>query len=208
MTPATDISIQDARAVYETNVFGVMAMVHAFVDLLIPTQGLIINVASMSANIPYVFGSVYSSSKAALASYSRTLRLEMRPFGVRVQTVMAGTVKSNMGISAKGRLPEDSLYQRVQHLYQARLGFSQKKNSAPMPTHKFAQRLVDDALRSEVSSFWRTWFGRPDWFYYGGMARLGYWGSFLGEWALEFWAWRTFKLYELEELVKRDRQSP
>jgi 1-acylglycerone phosphate reductase len=95
--PATDINLDDARDVYETNVFGVMAMVSAFMDLIIPAQGLIINVASISALILYVFGSVYPSSKVALASYSRTLRIELRPFGVRVQDVMASTVKSNIG---------------------------------------------------------------------------------------------------------------
>ncbi|KAL9627448.1 MAG: hypothetical protein Q9164_007605, partial [Protoblastenia rupestris] len=115
VTPATDITLADARAVYETNVFGIMAMVTSFIDLLIPAQGLIINIASISALIPYVFGAVYASSKAAVASYSRTLRAELRPFGVRVQVVMAGTVKSNMGNAPKGGLPENSLYQRIRH---------------------------------------------------------------------------------------------
>lgn len=205
--PATDISLDDARAVYETNVFGVMAMVSSFIDLLIPAQGLIMNVSSASALIPYVFGSVYASSKAALASYSRTLRAELRPLGVRVQVVMAGTVKSNMGNAAKGSLPENSLYQRVKHLYEARLGYSQRPEANPMPTERFTKKLVDDVLRSEVPSFWRTWFGRSDWFYYGGMSRLVYWGSIVGEWAFDWSMWRRFKLYELEAIVKEERQA-
>ncbi|RYP20946.1 hypothetical protein DL765_002483 [Monosporascus sp. GIB2] len=179
VVPATDIDLADVRALYETNVFGVMVMVKSFVDLLVPARGLIINVASASAVVPYVFGSAYASSKAALVSYSRTLRQELRPFGVRVTIVMAGAVHSNMGNTTviKGSLPNDSLYAPVRHLYEARRGFSQQKKSSPMPTDAFARKLVDDVLRPEVPPFWRTWFGRPDWFWYGGMARLLYWGT-------------------------------
>jgi 1-acylglycerone phosphate reductase len=112
-----------------------MAMITSFIDLLVPAQGLIINVASISALVPYVFGAVYASSKAAVASYSRTLHAELRPFGVSVQVFMAGTVKSNMGNAPKGGLPKNSLYQRVRHLYEARLGVSQKE-SKPVSTDR------------------------------------------------------------------------
>lgn len=181
-----------------------MAMVSCFISLLLPTRGLIINIASISALVPYVFGSVYASSKAAVASYSRTLRAELRPFGVRVQVAMAGTVKSNIGSGKKEGLPEGSLYQRVRYLYEARLGYSQMREAGPMETDVFARKLVDDALKGEVSSFWRTWFGRPDWFYCGGQSRLVYWGSWLGEWALDFGVWRRFRLFELEAMVEVD----
>ncbi|RYO94792.1 hypothetical protein DL764_007770 [Monosporascus ibericus] len=209
VVPATDIDLADVRALYETNVFSVMVMVKSFVDLLIPARGLIINVASASAVVPYVFGSAYASSKAALVSYSRTLRQELRPFGVRVTVVMAGAVRSNMGNTAviKGSLPDNSLYAPVRHLYEARRGFSQQKKSGPMPTDAFARKLVDDVLRPEVPPFWRTWFGRPDWFWDGGMARLLYWGAVMGEWVLDLGAWRMFGLGELEEMVMTDRAS-
>ncbi|KAL8730388.1 MAG: hypothetical protein Q9181_004685 [Wetmoreana brouardii] len=205
VSPATDVLLADARAVYETNVFGTMAMVASFIDLLLPTQGLIINVASISALTPYVFGSVYASSKAAVMSYSRTLRAELRPFGVRVQVVMAGTVKSNIEVASKDYLPDNSLYQRVKHLFEARMGFSQKDEVNPMPTDQFARKLVENALKPEVPSFLRTWFGRSDWFYRGGMSRLVYWCSLLPEWVLDYQVWRRFRLYELEALVKHDR---
>jgi 1-acylglycerone phosphate reductase len=186
-----------------------MAMVQAFVDLLIPARGLIINIASASAVVPYAFGSVYASSKAALASYSRTLRLELRPFGVRVMVVMAGAVRSNMGNAdvVKGCLPEGSLYEPVRHLYEARRAFSQKAASGPVPTDEFARGLVESVLRAEVPGFWRAWFGRPDWFWAGGMARLLYYGSWVGEWVLDLGAWRKFGLRQLEEMVNVKRRE-
>ncbi|KAE8150734.1 hypothetical protein BDV25DRAFT_139564 [Aspergillus avenaceus] len=185
VTPAVDTDLADARAVYETNLFGVIATINAFIDILIPAKGLIVNISSASALIPYVFGSVYSSSKAALAAYSRTLREELKPVGVRVQVVMAGTVRSNMGKAVKGELAEGSLYEPVRHLYLARRGYSQKEGSRPMETGEFARRVVDCAVRDEVGGFWRVvGFGRQDWVFEGGMARLVGWGSWVGEWVV------------------------
>jgi len=192
--------------VYETNVFAVMAMTRSFIDLLIPTRGLIINVASISALVPYVFGSVYASSKAAVCSYSRTLRQELRPFGVRVQVVMAGAVQSNISANtARTRvLPSNSLYARVRHLYEARQGYSQSRASGSLPTKDFARKVVDKALAKEVTPFWRGYFGRPDWLYYGGMARLLWWGSALGEWVTDLGSWRTFGLRGLEAIIEME----
>lgn len=210
MVPATDLDVADARAVYETNVFGAMAMVAAFADLVVAARGLVVNVASASAVAPYVFGAVYASSKAALAAYSRTLRAELRPLGVGVVVVMAGAVRSNMGRAAARRgapLPPASLYARVRHLYDARLGFSQKPTAGPLPTADFARRLVDRLERPELPAFWRDWFGRPDWFWCGGMARLLYWGSALGEWVMDLGAWRMFGLRELQLIVERERHA-
>ena len=65
-----------------------------------------------------------------------------------------------------------------------------------METDVFAEKLVDAALREEVSVWWRRWFGRPDWWFEGGMARLVYWGSWLGEWALDLGARWKFGMRE------------
>lgn len=84
------MDLDDVRWMFEANVFGVMAMVKAFAPLLIATKGLIIMISSLSSVTPYLFASAYSASKGALNSYSRVLRMEMRPFGVRVMVSMTG----------------------------------------------------------------------------------------------------------------------
>lgn len=206
--PATDMAIATARAVYETNLFSVMALTSTFTPLLIPTRGLIINISSVSSFVPLIFGSAYASSKAALNSYSRTLRQELRPFGVRVMVAMAGTVQSNI---ASGRkkvgLPDGSLYARVSHLFEQRKGISQQAQSRPMETSEFARRLVDEASKGEVAPFWRSWFGRPDWFWCGGQSSVVYWSSWLGEWPFDFGTWRKAGLSELEAMVKEDERG-
>ena len=205
--PATDMAVATARAVYETNLFSVMALTSTFTPLLIPTRGLIINISSVSSFVPLIFGSAYASSKAALNSYSRTLRQELRPFGVRVMVAMAGTVQSNIASGKKKvGLPEGSLYARVSYLFEQRRGFSQQVQSRPMETMAFARKLVNEASKGEVAPFWRWCFGRPDWFWCGGQSRVVYWSSWLGEWPFEFGLWRQSGLSNLEAMVKEDER--
>jgi len=101
--PTTDIDIEEARSLYEVNVFGVMRMCKAFIHLLIASgNGKIINEGSIAGIIPITFSSVYNSSKAALAQYSDTLRIEVAPLGVKVITVGLFSIfgRSQMGGNA------------------------------------------------------------------------------------------------------------
>ncbi len=147
------------RETFETNVFSVMAMVQAFAPLLIAARGLVINIASLAAAAPYVFGSVYCASKGAVVSYSRCLRLELRPFGVRVMVAMTGTVRSNTAAQPRRALPPASIYLRVRDLFERRVTWSQ--NNATVGTDDYARRLVRDALKPETPILIRSWFGRP-----------------------------------------------
>jgi 1-acylglycerone phosphate reductase len=194
--------MDDVRATFETNVFSIMAMCQAFADQLIAARGLIINIASLAAVSPYIFGAVYCASKGAVVSYSRTLRQELRPFGVRVMVSMTGTVKSNTASQFARVLPENSLYKRINDVFQWRLTFSQ--TNATFPTDVFAKKLVSKALASEVPIWMRIWFGRPDWFWYGGMARFAWIGSWLGEWVGDITTYSLFKLDRLERMLKAE----
>jgi 1-acylglycerone phosphate reductase len=189
------------RLTFETNVFGVMAMVQAFAPLLIPAKGLIVNIASLAAVTPYVFGSVYCASKGALVSYSRTLRQELRPFGVRVMTVMAGTVKSNINYQTHRQLPEGSVYRPIEDTYRWRLTYS--STHASVTCDDFARQLVAAAQRREAPVWLRTWLGRPDWLWAGGMAGLAWFGTVMGEWLLDTWFYSRFKMAAFEKMLRR-----
>lgn len=196
--PATDIDMDEVRRTFETNVFGVMAMVQAFTPFLIPARGLIIMISSVSSVTPYIFGSVYCSTKGALNSYSRTLRQELRPFGVRVMVSMTGTVKSQIA-SLNRSLPPDSLYLPIKDAYARRLLFSQ--NNATIETHEYAAALVKEVLKGE--GWLGGWAGATtNWFWAGGMATLIWFARLLfGEWMLDLVSYRKFELHRLEGMV-------
>ncbi|KAK5996602.1 Short-chain dehydrogenase virD [Cladobotryum mycophilum] len=180
--PATDIELDDVRATYEANVFGPMLMCQAFIPLLIPARGLIINVSSISSVVPYLFRTVYSSTKGALNTYSRALRLELKPFNVRVMVAMAGTVKSNIGNHVKRQLPSTSIFRPIEDVFMQRLAFSQ--TNATMPTEVFARQLVNAALKGE-GYLGGLIGGSPNWFWAGGLSTLVRTLTWLPDWASE-----------------------
>ncbi|KAI8151187.1 hypothetical protein K4K49_009241 [Colletotrichum sp. SAR 10_70] len=181
--PATDINMDEVRQTFETNVFGVMAMVQAFVPLMIPSRGLIIMISSLSSVSP------------------RTLRQELRPFGVRVMVSMTGTVKSDIA-KLNRELPPNSLYTRVKDLYAKRLKFSQ--NNATVSTEDFASQLVAEALKGE--GWLGGWLGGArNWFWAGGMAGSVWLARLLfGEWLLDELAYKKFELPKLEAIVRKE----
>ncbi|OAR02068.1 hypothetical protein LLEC1_03390, partial [Akanthomyces lecanii] len=203
--PATDIEIDDVKRTFDANVFGPMLMCQAFVPLLIPARGLIVNISSLSAILPYLFASVYSASKAALDGYSRTLRLELKPFHVRVMVAVTGTVRSNITSHFVRELPSGSLYSPVRDMYDERIHFSQE--NSPMPADVYAKKLVAAALRGE------GWLGgllggTPDWFWAGGLANVAWFGqTFFPRRFVEFLTAITFKISKMAFKIAEARDK-
>ena len=79
---AVDTDVSSVEKMFGVNVFGPMRMVHHFHRPIVEAKGLIINICSVGGISPYVFGASYNASKAALAHYGNTLRVEMQPFGL------------------------------------------------------------------------------------------------------------------------------
>ena len=136
--PALEVEMHEVEATFAVNVFAVMAMSQAFAPLLIEAQGTIAMIGSLAGEMPYVFGSVYCASKAALHRYTDTLRLELKPFKVRVVNVVTGGVKSQIARTFR-MLRRDSIYLPVEKDFEKRLTHSQ---SLGMETDKYAKSVV------------------------------------------------------------------
>jgi 1-acylglycerone phosphate reductase len=161
--PALDVPLDDARACFETNLFGIIAITQSFIPLLIASKGLIINIGSLAGIVPYVFGSVYNASKAALHAYSRTLRLELEPFDVRVMVVVTGGVQSNIARTHR-ILPNGSLYLDIVGAFERRQTHSQE---GAMSHDVYARGVVKEALKGRPTKWlwrgnkaWLVWFVR------------------------------------------------
>jgi len=80
-----------ARAIFETNTFGVMAMTQAVIPAFRTRgSGIIVNVTSSAVLVPMPFVSVYTASKTAIEGFTGSLAYELRAFGVRVALVQPG----------------------------------------------------------------------------------------------------------------------
>lgn len=88
---ALNISLEDAHAVMNRNFFGTMLMCRAVVPGMITrNKGTVINFGSLNGHIGVSPEVVYGCAKAAILHYTRSLALEMRPHGVRVNAVSPG----------------------------------------------------------------------------------------------------------------------
>ncbi|KKY39338.1 putative nadph-dependent 1-acyldihydroxyacetone phosphate reductase [Diaporthe ampelina] len=78
--PALDVDVDELKRIFDVNLFGTVRVTQAFSTPLINRKGVIVNVGSLAAYAPYVFGSSYNASKAALLAFGNTLRIELSPW--------------------------------------------------------------------------------------------------------------------------------
>ena len=86
--------MQECRKLYNTNVFGLLAVTQSFLPLVRRAQGRIVNVSSLTTLLATPFHGIYSSAKMAVNGITDALRLEMKPFGVQVSLMIYGGVKT------------------------------------------------------------------------------------------------------------------
>lgn len=83
---------ETARALFETNTLGTLAMVQAVLPAFRERRaGVIINVTSSTTLKPLPLVGLYRASKAAVNAFTESLAAEVSPFGVRVHLVLPGT---------------------------------------------------------------------------------------------------------------------
>jgi len=90
--PLEYLAEKDLLRQFSVNVFGAMAMTRALLPLLRRARGRVVNVGSIAGRVTFPFLGPYSASKAALASLTATLRLELRSMGVQVCLVEPGSI--------------------------------------------------------------------------------------------------------------------
>jgi len=106
-TRPSNVALDEMRAVWDTNVFGVLAVYQAMLPLLRKTPGSrIVNVSSGVGSLttnsdsafPYrtIFGPVYPSSKTALNALTVAMAIELEPEGIKVNAVSPGFTRTNL----------------------------------------------------------------------------------------------------------------
>lgn len=99
--PVEEVSIDDARRQFETNLFGLARLC----QLVLPAmraagRGRIVNMSSMGGRLTFPTGGWYHASKYAVEALSDALRVEVAPFGVRVVLVEPGLIRTGFGAVA------------------------------------------------------------------------------------------------------------
>jgi NAD(P)-dependent dehydrogenase (short-subunit alcohol dehydrogenase family) len=90
-----EIAVDDAKAQFETNYFGVVRVTRAVLPGMRDRgRGHVITVGSLAGLVPVPFWGHYNASKFAVEGMMETLRHEVRPFGIQVAIVEPGSINT------------------------------------------------------------------------------------------------------------------
>ncbi|CCT76013.1 related to 1-acyldihydroxyacetone-phosphate reductase [Fusarium fujikuroi] len=150
-SPLVHSDINDAKALYDVNVWGSLRVTQAFIPLLVSTQGVILNIASMAGAVPLAW---QGNSKAAMTFISETLKIELEPLGVRVLTAMVGAINTEIYDGCDVVLPTDSWYKPIESIIRR-----QAKGELQLPNNEAvevtAASIVRDTLSGRRGKIWR-----------------------------------------------------
>jgi NAD(P)-dependent dehydrogenase (short-subunit alcohol dehydrogenase family) len=94
----------DFRGVYELNVFALFRLTKSVVRHMIRAKsGRVINVSSVAAKFGSAFNSAYSSSKAAVLGFTRSVARETAPLGITVNAICPWHVDTELVREAMAR---------------------------------------------------------------------------------------------------------
>src|SRR6266540_3455350 len=92
---AEESSIEQARAIFETNFFGIVRMTRAVVPhMRRQGAGRIINIGSVLGFLPAPYMALYAATKHAVEGYSESLDHELRTRGIRVSVIEPAYTKT------------------------------------------------------------------------------------------------------------------
>lgn len=96
-----DVPTEDARNQFEVNVFGLTQMIQEVLPSMRKNKsGRIINISSMAGKFSSPFMGWYHASKYSVEALSDALRVEVKPFGIKVCVIEPGLIRTDWGIIA------------------------------------------------------------------------------------------------------------
>src|ERR687890_87898 len=149
-----DISIEEIKAQFETNFFGVIRVTQQVLPVMRKQHsggGTIVNVSSVGGRIGVPILSAYQSTKFALEGLSESMSYELEPFGIRVVIIEPGFIRTNIinsSTSAKKDLDSKSSYfsltQKVKNHFKSMI-----ENASSSSPQEEGAKVILQAITSE-----------------------------------------------------------
>ncbi len=143
--PMEAVPAASLRNVFQVNVEGVLAVSQAFLPLLRERQGRLVQVSSVGARNTLPFAGAYCASKHALTAISDAMRMELRPWGIKVILVEPGSVATPIWTKGATRAPYletpevNALYREAMLAMQSKVASVAKRG---IPAERVAEFIV------------------------------------------------------------------
>ena len=142
-----DVPLADVRRAFETNFFGAVRMIQAFLPAMRERgSGAIVNVSSVAGIAAGPLSGFYSASKWALEAMSEALHLEVGHFGVRVLIVEPGSIQTSFGTNLVDHRWTDGPYRPLADQWTSA---SEVLTGGESPGPELVANAIADALESD-----------------------------------------------------------
>ena len=146
--PFEETPIELWREMFETNVFGLVAVTRkAIPRLRAAGGGVLCNVTSSSLFAPVPFYGPYRASKAAVSAIGESLRTELAPFGIRVLEIVPGPIDTDM-LQGSAEPPDalryDDYRPMAERAHQGRLNVGDMVTSTEDAAGAIVDTILDD----------------------------------------------------------------
>lgn len=145
-----EVTLEEARAQFETNFFGVLRCVRAVLPAMRERRrGRIVVVGSLAGRAPIPFQAHYSATKAAVDALAQALSLECAPFGIRVSLVEPGDIETAFNDHVEWPTVNASVY--GEHVRRCAKVAREAMKGAPSPD--VVARVIEKALTAPNPGF-------------------------------------------------------
>lgn len=153
--PAETLPEETLRSQMQLLAFGPIELCQrALVSMRAERRGLIINLTSLASRLPVPFTAAYNASKAAMASFTMTMQLELGDSPIRIVDLQPGDISTDFNDAVLKDEAADPEYQK--RMEQAWRVIARNMNAAPKP-EVVATRIV--RLLSETNPASRVTVG-------------------------------------------------
>lgn len=136
MGPTETSTMDQIKAQFDTNVFGLFAVTKAFIPhFRANSGGTFINLVSASAQFNYPFIAAYGSSKWAVRGITECLGIELAPFNIEVKAIYPGLHATKIFTKLDDGGSENSAFKFYEKFYKTFMSAQESVPSVTSPTN-------------------------------------------------------------------------
>jgi NAD(P)-dependent dehydrogenase (short-subunit alcohol dehydrogenase family) len=153
--PFEELSIEEFKEQFETNVFGVIRVTQAVLPIMRRQRcGTIVNISSIAGKIGFPLTSAYVSSKFALEGLSESMAYVVEQFGIKIILIEPGVIKTNfdnnLKIGKRVTIDHNSSYAEMTQKRISRFKPRFESGSPPIEVAKVILKAITSKNLSEL----------------------------------------------------------